>query len=637
MHDNNQQRSFPYRPDIDGLRAVAILLVVLFHCDLGLTGGFVGVDIFFVISGFVVTGVILAEQDCNHFSLMQFYLRRIRRILPAAYLMLFTVLVCAWFILLPAEMVRLCKSIIAQQLMAGNVYFWRSSGYFAAASNTQPLLHTWSLGVEEQFYLLYPVFLKLMVNSSRQRTRLILTATIALTLAASQYGAAMHPSATFYLLPTRIWELLLGGVLCYLPATTEISERWRGALTFLAFGVIAFAASYFHPGMLFPGVSALIPCAATAVIIHCNSLSPTFIAKFLSTAFFVVIGKISYSLYLWHWPILSFAHMLYGEQLSTHILTTAVGSMLILSALSWSLVENNLKARMGAQQERKICVLLLCVGPLLIMMSTVIIYLDGVATRIPPDVYRYEAAQASHGFHHQATTDDIRNSNLPKFGSLDGKKRCLVWGDSHAMHLMPVLDAACDRLNILCIQATHASTPPLLNFVFDAPWGLREENKEFSSRLVEYVKEQRFDFVVLSATWYAYVSQDNFEECLRSTVDALKSTGAEVILVRDVAVQKVTPEHLARCALLRLPRPEFRVALSEHRKLNSKCDALLNDVSGDTVKVLDPAPVFVDADGWWPGESEGVVYYHDDDHLTIEGSMRMLPLFLQELGRGSED
>ena len=213
---------FKYRPDVDGLRAVAVTLVLLFHAGLGFSGGFIGVDVFFVISGFLITGLILKEQESGKFSLANFWVRRIRRIIPAATVVVVAVLVAGFFILLPRDYEDLGKSAIAQQLMLSNVYFWRNTGYFDGPADLKALLHTWSLAVEEQFYLGYPFLMMLLHRFGRKVTVGALTFLGVGSLIVSVYGVEHHPSATFFLLPTRAWELLIGGLICFLPKPTRV-------------------------------------------------------------------------------------------------------------------------------------------------------------------------------------------------------------------------------------------------------------------------------------------------------------------------------------------------------------------------------------------------------------------------------
>jgi peptidoglycan/LPS O-acetylase OafA/YrhL len=215
-----------YRPDVDGLRGVAVLLVLCFHAELGFPGGFLGVDVFFVISGYLITNLTLRELAEHRFSLGQFWLRRIRRILPACLVMLAGSLAIGAVLLLPADLVELSQSATAHLLMVANAFFWRKTGYFDGSVALKPLLHMWSLAVEEQFYLLFPLCLKWLPPVNRKR-KVALVCIFAGSLLVGLYGHIRHPSAAFYLLPCRAWELLLGGVICLIPAASRTDKPWH--------------------------------------------------------------------------------------------------------------------------------------------------------------------------------------------------------------------------------------------------------------------------------------------------------------------------------------------------------------------------------------------------------------------------
>jgi peptidoglycan/LPS O-acetylase OafA/YrhL len=281
-----------YRPDIDGLRAVAVLLVVLFHARWGFTGGFVGVDVFFVISGFLITGMMLKEQQSGTFRLADFWIRRVRRIIPASLVMVVAVLVAGAFLLLPHDYETLGESAISQQFMLANVYFWRNTGYFDAPAEQRRLLHTWSLAVEEQFYLGYPILFALVQRIPKKLTVLLLLAISAVSFAVSEWGVWHHPSATFFLLPTRAWELLMGGLLCFAPPPTRFKDWQLGLASLVGLGGIVVAGWFFSSSTPFPGRNALLPCAAAALLIYANSSRLTWIGRALAARPVVLVGLI---------------------------------------------------------------------------------------------------------------------------------------------------------------------------------------------------------------------------------------------------------------------------------------------------------------------------------------------------------
>ena len=300
-----------YRADIDGLRAIAVLPVVLFHFGFStFAGGFVGVDVFFVISGFLITSLIVVEIDESRFSIVRFYERRIRRIFPALFLVIIVTSIASAIILLPNDLKRYAKSVVAADWFFSNFEFWREAGYFDVDAHQKPLLHTWSLAVEEQFYLIFPPFLLLAARYLRRRYLLIIMPIFVLSLTFSIWAVYAKPSLAFYLTPSRMWEIMLGAWLALIP--WEAGKRFippsgYGLLTLLGIGMIAYGVFTFSANTPFPGAMALLPCGGAALVIFGGQNHPSMVSRLLATGPLVFVGKISYSLYLWHWPLIVLA------------------------------------------------------------------------------------------------------------------------------------------------------------------------------------------------------------------------------------------------------------------------------------------------------------------------------------------
>lgn len=296
-----------YRAEIDGLRALAVVPVILFHAGFELfSGGFVGVDVFFVISGYLITTILIEDIESKRFSIINFYERRARRILPALFFVMLMCIPFAWMWMLPSQMEDFSQSLIAVSLFASNIWFWRESGYFDTAAEEKPLLHTWSLAVEEQYYLIFPIFLILAWRFGKNRVFWMIVVMAAISLLMSEWGWRKHPTANFYLLPTRAWELFAGSIAAFVVHKQGVQKNNPLALAGLA--AIVFSIFFYDEATPFPSVYALVPVLGVVLLVLYAD-KDTFTAKLLSTKGFVGIGLMSYSAYLWHQPLFAFARI----------------------------------------------------------------------------------------------------------------------------------------------------------------------------------------------------------------------------------------------------------------------------------------------------------------------------------------
>lgn len=333
--------STQYRPEVDGLRAVAVLPVILFHAGFEMfSGGFVGVDIFFVVSGYLITGIIYNEIRQGNFSIIKFYERRARRILPALFFVSLTCLAVAWVWMLPKEFSALSESLVAVNLFISNIYFWQDVDYFAGPADMQPFLHTWSLAVEEQFYLFFPLVM-LVLGGLRKYLLLALVAlAFLLSLALAEYASRNHPAANFYLLPTRAWELMAGALIAIglYERELKLPRAIHNAGAFLGLGMILYSILTFDESTPFPSVWALLPVMGSALVIL-FARQDNAAGRLLSLGPIVGIGLISYSAYLWHQPVFVFARERSFDNVSqTDFLLLSLLS-LVLAYFSWRFVE----------------------------------------------------------------------------------------------------------------------------------------------------------------------------------------------------------------------------------------------------------------------------------------------------------
>lgn len=477
-----------YRRDIDGLRALAVLAVIIFHgFPALLTGGFVGVDVFFVISGYLITAVLVSEMEAGDFSLAGFYERRARRILPALFLVLGASVIAAWLWLMPDDMESFAGSLSAVSLFASNLFFWRTSGYFEAATDLKPLLHTWSLAVEEQYYLVFPLFLLLL----RKYRPAWVVATVVILAAASLWAAqhyvAGRPGAVFYLLPTRGWELGLGALL----ALRHVKHEPVGseALALLGLALIAASVLAYHDGIPFPSLYALVPTVGAVLVIH--AANGTAVGRALGSKPLVGVGLISYSAYLWHQPLFAFAkHRNFGDP-TAPVLLGLVGLTLVLAYLSWRWVElpfrnrkrftraqvfsgsvagsvaflavglagqatNGFEGRLSADRRAFLDTFEVSLPEWRYVMS------EGLMTKFRAQCDFYDLDSYRAGF----PTDVPRPAIAPECYQRNGAKHSvLVWGDSHAQNLVYGLIRTLPK-DWQVLQVTSSSCTARLNARF---------------------------------------------------------------------------------------------------------------------------------------------------------------------------
>ena len=662
MHSS--ERKLCYRPDLDGLRAIAILSVVFFHFDFAtFGGGFVGVDIFFVISGYLITSIIVSELKLGSFSFARFYERRIRRIVPVLIVVLAVASIAALALFPPNELAQLGLSAAAAAAFCSNIFFAFQTNYFAGPDTMMPLLHTWSLGVEEQFYIVWPL---LLFTCYRVGSRLAVSALVVglavVSLSYSEWGtASKYAAQLFYLLQSRAWELMFGAILA-LGLVPRIDNRWlRGWLGLLGVGLIAFAVTQFSSVTPFPGMWATIPCLGAVLIIFTGQQRDTAVYRLLSLQPFVFIGLISYSLYLWHWPVYAFAENFVGRPITLGETLALIILCIAISAASWRYVERPFRyGERGARgSERSYFVgglgalgLAACVGGA--------IYLgDGLQWRLGPEPLRvYLASRERNAFRAECLRGSGRK--LPAAShcmrsALKGGSDIIVWGDSHADALFPGIAVIGENHGPSTRQVTKTACPPLLGAerVSSGLFPKRGNPSacaKFNATLLEELKEgPRPSLVVIAARWSMYtettvaftggrrvflVDDENkqldietsrkvLSRALVRTVDALNALGIRVLLIgqppefyQDPTVcfveRSISWRNVGDC--LRQPRQ-----LVDQRLRASK--AILQSVASGR-----PATAFVSLDSILCDDrvcrtwQDGQPLYEDTTHFDLSGA-----------------
>lgn len=621
-----------YRADIDGLRAVAVLAVLFFHAGIGCSGGYVGVDVFFVISGYLITGLILKESDAGQFRVLEFWERRVLRIFPALAIVVLTCVVAGWFQFLPHDFKSLGQSVLAQAMLVSNINFWLEAGYFAASAEVKPLLHTWSLAVEEQFYLLFPLLLigfkRLPRNSLAPALLLLCCASFGLSV----YGSYRHPSANFFLLPTRAWELLIGSFLAAVPAPRS-STRWlMESFSWCGLLGILGAVFFYDEKTRFPGVAAILPCVGTALLIWSNSHALTSVGRLLAMPPMVFAGLISYSLYLWHWPLLVFYKYWTLDPIPIgHRLLHLLASVGI-AVMSWKFVETPFRKRLVLKGRTQIFAFASITTVALSLTGMTISQLRGLPARFPPDVIRYAAGEIDRAFTKEVGLKQALIGNFIELGMGDRglPVGLLVWGDSHAMAAMPVFDKLCKEQSVRGVAAVHSSNLPLIGYESQIPTSLKQDGIPFNQAVVEYIRNKRVGDVVLVAMWGGYVTDAEIARLRRGlfkTIDALKHSGSRIWIMRQVPQHSWNVPKALAFAVIQGHDPNLiGLPLAEHERARRLQDQIFEGISALDVKVLDPTVLFLSSEITCRVAKDGQALYYDYHHLSVAGAMVLQPL-----------
>ena len=666
-----------YRPDIDGLRAVAILAVVGFHAfPSWVNGGFIGVDIFFVISGYLISTIIVGSLERGSFSFVDFYKRRIRRIFPALLVVLSACFALGWFVLLSDEYKQLGKHIAGGVGFVSNFLFWNESGYFDNAADTKPLLHLWSLGIEEQFYIIWPLLLwfawKLRLNL------LTITLSVAfISFALSISNVRSDLVAAFYSPQTRFWELLAGSVLAHMalhkkllfPKFRHRFDAWLGQVIYAqapeAKGTMlrncqsALGAVFITIGILFitknkpfPGSLALLPTLGATLIISAGAQA--WINRVvLSNRVLVWFGLISFPLYLWHWPLLSFARIVEGEVPSKGIRIIAVLIAIALAWLTYWLVEK--PVRIGSHINAKaitLFVLMLVVG----CAGYNTFERGGLSSRAFQkkfDVYTTSMVR-SNRLRECFELPGAGNNKENWFCNLGDKSiypKSFAYGDSHSLSLLPALEKFASATNSNILFSGISACPPLLGIqLMQSESDLEKHNcQKLNERIFEYVKENHIGSVILIARWtyytggttrpdeVAYISMDTTKEIskdfsresfrygLKTTVERYKNIGVQVFVIGDTPQQQYSPVDVARRNMLTgEPINQFSVSLSEHKSDQAWVANEFKKIDNDWVMTLSFDDILCANQACPLMVNEKFIYF-DDDHLSIDGAMLIYP------------
>jgi len=640
-----------YRADIDGLRAVAVLIVLFYHVGFPLfSGGFIGVDIFFTISGFLITSIVLKDVSNGNFSFKAFYIRRAARLLPAYILLLIVVTIVGWFLMAPTAYEDFIKSALSSVFFVSNLYFFIfHSGYFSTSVHELPLLHTWSLAVEEQFYLIMPIAILIWFKIKNDKIKLYCGFIfIVLSIFISYLLTDLNQSAGYFLVVSRAHEFLIGSMLSaviILKKESIIPKTIAANIIFvLSIGIIILTSLFLSSKSNFPGVLALLPCIATVGIIYSGLNKESYSHKVLGTKYLVFIGLLSYSLYLWHWPIISFLKYM-GIEFTSLVQVVVILSSIILAYLSWRYVE---KAARYAPWAKSGTVALSLYGiPAVLAISFLLIiqtgsFDDRVATKITK-IEQIIMSQPEEG------REECHNDRL----SLDAEcrlgsekvfaKKGILWGDSHANHFTGFIDVLGEEINIDFKDMTMGNCPPIVGLYINAPHA-RKDCIQKNNRIFEYIESEKPDVVYLAGAWEGYIRGNSLGgkttedkrtllfSKLKDTINTLTDLDINVV-VFDMLPRPTTD--MSRCEFKKVAFPQFNKTricefeLSENQKLSSDAlDEMISSLDND-VELLSLKSLLCQG-GFCKSDLDGIPIYRDSNHLNSVGSKTLAKYFLNQ-------
>ncbi|MGC1496467.1 MAG: acyltransferase family protein [Sulfitobacter sp.] len=607
-----------YRPEIDGLRALAVVPVILNHAGLaGFDGGFVGVDIFFVISGFLITNILLREIKTGDFTFLNFYERRARRILPALSVMVLATVPFAWGWMYPSMLIDYSESLKATAVFLSNVHFWQSSGYFDLNASFKPLLHTWSLAVEEQFYLLFPLLLLLISNWDRHKITILLFVLAALSFALSEWGWRNEPDANYYFTFSRLWELLAGAILAV--SLTTKPSKGNNLLAVFGLVLIIYAITMFNEGTPFPSVYTLVPVVGVLLIIR-FAQTGTIVASVLSLKGMVGIGLISYSVYLWHNPLFAFARIKSGAEPDILLIWTLILASFAIGFLSWRFVEQPFRHARNPFLSRR-SVIFGFFG----ISSVLLIGLGAIGAHTGGFIDRYTQQEKQLLSYPSPTGAKIAgrpNCFLDESGSVESlDDRCLksestilLLGDSHAAALSFGLNQSFSTSEI-----TASACPPLIGYKsLD-----RRHCENRNNNILAFVATVQPEIVILHANWALYKITDL--DLLAETITSIKQSSPSVRVYVLGGVPQWYPSLPIR--LIKISQPfskshRVQASLKKVRRADVRLSNITDESGGEFISFLEMSCEINACIATIPTDKDAgyLPVAWDYGHLTDEGS-----------------
>jgi peptidoglycan/LPS O-acetylase OafA/YrhL len=654
-----------YRSEIDGLRALAVLSVILFHAGFkAFSGGFVGVDVFFVISGFLITTIILSELEQGKFSIVKFYERRARRILPALFLVMLICIPFAWFWLLPSDMKNFSQSLIAVSIFASNILFWQESGYFNTAAELKPLLHTWSLAIEEQYYILFPLFLMLSWKLGKRWILVTLGLLFITSFVIAEWLVYSKPIAAFLLLPTRAWELLIGTFAAFYLSSSNYKGFVKArseAAGWLGVVLILYAVFCYSKTTVFPSHNALAPTIGTVLIILFGT-DKTAVGKFLGNKVLVGIGLISYSAYLWHQPFFAFAKLRYGNnELSTTIYFLLILVVFILAYLSWYLIESFFR------NPNKVTSKLIFRLAIIMFLFFLVLGLIGntdISNELRFSKDRLELVNTldSNKRKYLNCFTDIKHDrpNVSKqdfcmVGANNTKPSFILFGDSHAISIANSVNIAASKVGLSGYLVATSSCPPLLGVDPTRKDNIGLQCMSMREEVLKVIKEESLRKVYLVGRWDYYIKNGDTDGAkmsinattgtivkyineddllmfgIKNMVKKIESLGAKVKIFKQAPSQINDPKNLfyKKIQFSEIELRDFSVSIADlnerREQLNRK---FLNEIGLN--RLIEVNNYLCNAYVCPIGE-KNKSFYIDTSHLSDYGSERLINMLTDEL------
>ncbi len=606
-----------YRSEIDGLRALAVLPVIFFHAGIDFfKGGYIGVDIFFVISGYLITSIILREINQGKFSILNFYERRARRILPALFFVMSFSLICSWFFLLPGEFKNFGQSLISVTFFVSNIFFWRKSGYFDGAAEYMPLLHTWSLSVEEQFYLLFPIFLVITFRFGKRTIVSMILLIAFLSLGIAEWGWRNEPQANFYLTPTRVWELMIGALASFYLQRERASKEWHSSIALIGFLMIVIPMFYIFDGNTpFPSYLTLFPTVGTVMIIVFASEN-NLIGRLFSLDPLVKIGLISYSMYLWHVPLFVFSKYLIPQGDHNAIFPAIIFLTFFLAYMSWRYIEQPFRQKENFNR-KQIFSITISSMMFFFLIGIFIHTNDGYSSRFSPEqqeILAYQGYEIDELYREEKCflKRDQDFLNYAKYCATisETEPNYLIWGDSHAASLYFGLK---DSLKGNLMQLTSTECNP-----FSSDYDPRRPNcHNINNEVKDLLKFNSNIEVLIYANWYRYSKNENFQKNVVRAIEFLTKNNINYKIIGGTPQFEPSLPHL-------LIRDQNYTNRSTIKNISvdkiTKVNELLNSLTPDS-RFIDSQKIFCIQEDCQFQDDRNNLYFWDYGHLTKEGSL----------------